>query len=461
MTRKVACFHQGKATRHPTGHSQGTRHEQNTWVSKLILRTPSQKLKPLVPVLQRFKDFIDKNALVRIYATNMFNEVPNKPPYNHDPIGRPQVRDYNHMFELINTILGEGPPVIGDPATNSLIGFPINAILNWAMGTPSGYFFFTMPAVNEHFKAILSEWETFLAGPASQTVLNPEDGWTAAATLVALAAKGNCGKDHYTFEQLYKCPDVSKPTLGFPSWDAFFLREFQDGLRPVANPDSDHPSNNQCITHACESTPYRLSNDVRLRDTFWAKNQPYSLADMLNDTDLGAAFVGGTVYQAYLSALSYHRWHAPVSGTIVSITHVAGTYYSENFHQGFAADYDPYHQDDDGPHPPDGEAPNDSQPYLAEVATRAVVVIEADSEKIGRMAAVFVGICEVSSCEFWVQEGQRVRKGEGIGGFHYGGSTYCLVFRKETRLLFDGYDGERFYEGDDNRKVCSRLAWAV
>jgi len=28
-------------------------------------------------------------------------------------------------------------------------------------------------------------------------------------------------------------------------------------------------------------------------------------------------FVGGTVYQAFLSALNYHRWHAPVAGTIV------------------------------------------------------------------------------------------------------------------------------------------------
>jgi len=26
-------------------------------------------------------------------------------------------------------------------------------------------------------------------------------------------------------------------------------------------------------------------------------------------------FVGGTVYQAYLSAENYHRWHSPVSGT--------------------------------------------------------------------------------------------------------------------------------------------------
>lgn len=38
---------------------------------------------------------------------------------------------------------------------------------------------------------------------------------------------------------------------------------------------------------------------------------------MLAHDKLAEQFVGGTVYQAFLSALSYHRWHSPVSGKIV------------------------------------------------------------------------------------------------------------------------------------------------
>jgi phosphatidylserine decarboxylase len=30
-------------------------------------------------------------------------------------------------------------------------------------------------------------------------------------------------------------------------------------------------------------------------------------------------FIGGTIYQAFLSSVSYHRWHAPVSGRVVKI----------------------------------------------------------------------------------------------------------------------------------------------
>jgi phosphatidylserine decarboxylase len=35
-----------------------------------------------------------------------------------------------------------------------------------------------------------------------------------------------------------------------------------------------------------------------------------------NKLYLAELFQGGTVYQAFLSALSYHRWHSPVNGVI-------------------------------------------------------------------------------------------------------------------------------------------------
>ena len=38
---------------------------------------------------------------------------------------------------------------------------------------------------------------------------------------------------------------------------------------------------------------------------------------MLADDEAVEEFVGGTVYQAFLSATNYHRWHSPVAGTIV------------------------------------------------------------------------------------------------------------------------------------------------
>ena len=438
-------------SRHRTGHWLPADHAKlRGWVDKLLERKRPMHEEPLDPVLQDFKDFIDREPLVRMMATEMFQEVPVTPPYNQDPTKfKPQITSYDSMFECINTILHEGPQWYDSdqPDAMGLIGFPINAILDWPMGTRSGYDFFTTPSVNVHWKAVLDTWKTFLSSRHSLSVLDPVNGWLSADALKVLAAKGNDGVNNYTFSELYQC-DPSAPHYGFKSWDDFFTRKFRDGVRPVASPP-EHADSSRVIVNACESTPCFRKDNVKLRDTFWLKSQPYSLADMLNGRDKAKHFHGGKVYQAFLSALSYHRWHAPVSGKVVSVENVTGTYYSENYYEGFANIVE-------GEQRPDPNAPNNSQAYIAEVATRGIITIQADNEKIGLMAVVFIGMCEVSSCEFFVKPGDRIKKGDCIGTFHFGGSTHCLVFRPETKLIFD--DPGPYDDEENNKKVNSLLA---
>ena len=196
---------------------------------------------------------------------------------------------------------------------------------------------------------------------------------------------------------------------GFASWNDFFTRRLADGARPVDSPDDD-----SVIVSACESTPYGLAVDVQLQDQFWIKSQPYSLQDMLASDESADQFVGGTVYQAFLSATNYHRWHSPVAGTIVRAFVQEGTYYSEADSEGA-----------------DAAEPRYSQSYLAHVAARAVILIQADNPVIGLTAFVPVGMSEVSSCMIdpEIQPGYHVAKGEELGYFQFGGSTHCLVFR--------------------------------
>jgi phosphatidylserine decarboxylase len=99
---------------------------------------------------------------------------------------------------------------------------------------------------------------------------------------------------------------------------------------------------------------------------------------------------------------------------------IDGSYYAEALPMGF-----------------DPAGPNESQAYITEVATRALVFIEADNPDIGLMCVMFVGMAEVSTCEATVYEGQHVEKGEELGMFHFGGSTHCLIFRPEVKLEFD------------------------
>ena len=114
----------------------------------------------------------------------------------------------------------------------------------------------------------------------------------------------------------------------------------------------------RCIVNACESAPYSLQNNAQRRATFWMKGQPYSLEYMLARDEYVDQFIGGTVYQAFLNAMSYHRWHSPVNGTIAKTYNVPGSYYFESLANRH-----------------DSEGPNDFQGYITAVAARAVIFI--------------------------------------------------------------------------------------
>ena len=356
----------------------------------------------LLPVIEEFRTLIESDPELFMLFTQMFEQIPRTAPYLNDPVGNPQLRNYREMLEVMNRVLTQAPEF----NQTELVGFPINAIVNWAMGTPAGAAAFLNDKVNRQLKKILNQWAVFLRSPDSRVVLNddPKSGWFGSDARAAMP----------DFEQDF-VSDSRQPHHGFASWDDFFTRSFRPGRRPLAGPDDDN-----VIANACESAPYRLAKNVQLRDRFWIKDQPYSLSHMMAGDPLAEQFAGGTVYQAFLSALSYHRWHSPVSGRIVKTRLIDGSYYAQTPAVGF-----------------DPAGPNESQGYITQVASRALIFIEADNPKIGLMAVMFVGMAEVSSNEITVYEGQRINKGEQLGMFHFGGSTHTLIFRPQVELDFD------------------------
>ncbi|QGZ67062.1 phosphatidylserine decarboxylase family protein [Paraburkholderia acidisoli] len=303
----------------------------------------------------------------------------------------------DELMSIVDYCMTYAPPF----SETSLIHCPLNAVLDWPMCMPSGYALFRDPALNAHIKQVLNCWCGFLSGPHSREHLTTSspDGWFSSE------ADKRIGLSQFV------C-DPDKPYWGFTSWNDFFTRRFRNGQRPV-----DDPGDHKVIVSACEAAPYNLQRDVQLNDTFWIKSQPYSLLDIFTrrHADVANGFAGGSIYQAFLSAFNYHRWHAPVSGVITHAYAVDGTYYSD-------ADTE-------------GEDPgglNDSQGYITAVAARAVIVIDCDDRSIGKVGCVFVGMADVSSCVIDALPGQHVGKGDELGFFQYGGSTCCLVFERDV-----------------------------
>lgn len=356
--------------------------------------------KALHPVLEEFKEMIEKDIRLFMLFSSMFEQIPNKKQYTKNPAGERQIRDYHHMLQLMNHLLTTAPSWSDREFGAGVVGLPFFAVFDWPMGTPSGFAVFQDPKVNAQLKKVLHVWGEFLQTPESAKVLdNSSSGWFGESGYKDLqtAANSAAGTSH-KFEDMFIC-DPNHKYHGFNSWDSFFTRHFREDIRPIASPDDD-----SVVANVCESGPYKVAHNVKAHERFWVKGQPYSVLAMLAHDELADQFVGGTIYQAFLSALSYHRWHSPVSGKIVKQYVMDGTYFSEPPFTSFEAE---------GGEKSGGE--NVGQEYLSAMATRGLIFIEADNPDIGLMCVIPIGMVEVSTVDITVKEGQHVKKGDELG----------------------------------------------
>ena len=324
------------------------------------------------------------------------------------------------LLAMLNEAIA-GPPVY---VSRDIRGFPITNILSTLMVTDAGFAAFSHYKVNSQLREILKTWKLYLESPDSASTLDgaPDSGWLCKDRIMKLAhflpTDGSHPADYKAalkaFEDAF-VKDPNQPRLGFTSWDHFFTREFTDMnvSRPLP------PDDPLAIVSACESTIYNIAYNVPEFGQFWLKDPvQYSLKHMLNDDELAPTFYGGTVYQAYLIGTDYHRWHSPVSGTILKTTLVQGSYYAlppTMRPKIKGGDIDPSVQEE--------------QAFLSAVATRALIFIQCPYP-IGLVCFIAVGMVEVSSCEITVVRGDNIKKGDPLGMFHIGGSTCVVLFRK-------------------------------
>lgn len=370
--------------RHLAGWIPADQEKLEGWLDGHVRRVEEGGPRELRPSVAAFKELIEGDSVVGMLVQRMIDQRPENREYRAR-----HIRDVDHLLSLMDGVLDVAPEYGEENVT-----LPMGAVLDWSMGTPAGFAAFRDARVNAALRSILREWCEFLDSPASLYVLNEGPrGWKSAK------AVADVGMEQFVH-------DPTDEHWGFGSWNDFFTRRFKEGQRRVAAPE-DHA----VVVAACESTPYALREGVHERDRFWLKGQPYSLHEMLDGDASVEQFVGGTVYQAFLSATDYHRWHAPIAGTVATVRVVDGTFYSEADCVGSDAD----------------ESPN-SQAYLAHVAARAIVVLRADDPGIGLVGFIAVGMSDVSSCTAVVKSGQHVAKGDELGYFKFGGSTHCLIF---------------------------------
>ncbi|KAI6025282.1 phosphatidylserine decarboxylase-domain-containing protein [Pisolithus microcarpus] len=399
-------------------------------------------VRTLDPIVQEFQDYIEREGVVYAAFNEMFEQAP--PPQNED---QAKIEDYVDLMEMINTNLTTAPS-FGEGVSAMVAAVPYYGIISRFCNTPAGYNAFTHPGVNERFCRVFTAWHGYLTSAASTNVIyDGEGGWLGTAALNAMVQSAGGNPQQDTFDNFFIC-DTSDPHYGFKSYDELFVRELKAIHRAVVFPDDP-----TIVNSACSSTVHKLYYNLKKTDRFWIKNTPYSLNHILAEDDLVDTFVDGTLIQAMLGSLDYHRWRSPVSGTVVKTRLISGATHPNPPPTYYAACLDDDHTDLD--------VVSRSQDFVTAISTRALIFIQAD-EPVGLMCFVGVGLGEVSTCNIVVTEGQVLNKGDELGQFHFGGSTHCLIFQPNltvTPIDQDGSDlvGSKVRVGKDILTVAKQV----
>jgi phosphatidylserine decarboxylase len=336
----------------------------------------------------RLGALIETNPIIRMYVSEMIGQVP---PGEHKA-----VHDIPELLQALELITVTAPLYNQDPDKRN--AFPMSSLFAYMMMTPAGEAVFRNGDFNRGLKGVLQQWCAYLGSPESAHVLNEGPyGWLSSFAY----------QDMKLWEFQF---DRAKPHWGFASYNDYFHREIRPAARPVAAPDDP-----KVIVSPNDGNLVTIARDIKPQDRFWLKGEPFSLADMLNRSEHWERFVGGYVFQSFLSGANYHRWRAPIDGTVRTAHVVDGLMFSDAESAGF-----------------DPDAGILSEGYDATVNTRGLVFIESDDPHLGMVCVIPIGITEISSVQIRVKEGDRVRKGDELGFFSYGGSSMAIVFERSA-----------------------------
>lgn len=376
--------------------------------------------KEYAPCIKKLDKFIEENEVVKYLVRNACDENLNI----IDTYGRkaegvpiPRIKDKDTLLHGFNYILTEAPQFVN----NDLVGLPFSAFVVGIDPTLSGTTLFRLPMFNEKMGAILEDWNKFLATPASNVGFRVEgQQWLSDAA-----------KKQYDFP-IWKKDSETLPY--WKSWNSFFTRTFKEPakMRPIADPAS-----NQTVICPNDGSLFRWDANIAKNDVFWFKDMNYSLEDILSSSvpeqqkvidqhGLVDLFEGGYIFQTYLNPYNFHRWWVPVNGEVLfdPIT-IPGCFFNKLVIPDF------------------GGATTASLPYLAQVNARGLIVIK--TKDYGHVCCIPLGMSEVSSIEFdpTMKKGAKVHKGQEMGMFNYGGSSFAIIYEKlpNKELIFVNSDG--------------------
>ncbi|MEO8851025.1 MAG: phosphatidylserine decarboxylase [Allobranchiibius sp.] len=217
----------------------------------------------------------------------------------------------------------------------------------------------------------------------------------------------------YTIEESLVDGHPNTPS-GWVTFNQFFARELNPGLRPITTPDDNHvvTSPADCLF----KHTYDIDDDSNIPATTIKQTHTYgNIKDLLTGSKYSDAFAGGTFVHYMLPPSSYHRFHTPVAGTVQESFVISGTVYM----QVDLADHELQSKDS-----------TESGYEFTQV--RGALTIDtrhSGSGDVGIVAVIPVGMSHVASVTLTAGKGTTLAKGAEFGYFQFGGSDIIVLFQ--------------------------------
>ncbi|KAJ6023926.1 phosphatidylserine decarboxylase-related protein [Penicillium herquei] len=196
---------------------------------------------------------------------------------------------------------------------------------------------------------------------------------------------------------------------GWSTFNEFFARRIRPECRPIANPDDPN-----VIVSPADSA-YQGSWPIDDYDgTVTFKGISWRISDLLQDSIYKDEFHGGVFLHSLLLPWDYHRMHSPLDGVVLEACVING----QAMLEAIAVEGRP-------------TGNLDKEEGYQWFQTRGLVILDT---QIGKMAILPVGMGHIPSVKLSVETGQKLRKGDELAFFQYGGSDIALVFEKASEV---------------------------
>ena len=209
--------------------------------------------------------------------------------------------------------------------------------------------------------------------------------------------------------------DYIIPEGGFTSFNQFFIRKIKKEKRPVYGDDTILVAPADSVVNTIN---FNLTATTKIGTKF---DENLNIKELLDGSTYADRFNGGTAISCVLLPTVYHRYHAPVGGTVIESRTVDGASFGMNgefytyFNDGNIGGYK-------------------SRFGVFGIYHRGYYIIK--TEKYGHVGMISVGLDDVNSLNFepgfqgipQKNPAKIVKKGQSLGYFAYGGSTVILLF---------------------------------